>query len=169
VGEIGPCEPNPAPKSLAERQALDDDGRHRETEEGEPGERDEVDPLEHGDPRDGNRPEREDAGEHGRAERSAASGRHPDRAHVGRPEDERADDDPVAELHAPVQKRGSDRVRGRGKAEREGAPEAPSVQLDRLGDELTDSALVRRDGDLTGDVHEGTLPRPYPSASTSSS
>ena len=159
MGEIGPCEPKPAPKRLTERQALDDDGRHREAEEGEPGQRDEVDPLEHGDPRDGNRPEREDRRRAGRAERSGSPGRHPDRGDVGRAEDEGANDDPVAELYAPVQERGSDGVRSRREAKREAAPEPPSVQLDRFGDDLTDRAVGGRDGDLTGDVHERTLPR----------
>ena len=167
--EIGPREPNPAPKSLTERQALDDDGRHREAEERKPAERDEVDPLEHGDPRDGNRPEREDTGEQSRAEGPAAPGRHADRADIRRPQDERADDDPVTELHAPVQESGPDRVRGRREPQCKAAPEPAPVELDRLGDELTDGAIGRREGDLTGTVHEGTLPRAYPSASTSSS
>ena len=141
MGEIGPCEPNPAPKRLTERQTLDDDDRHREAEDGKPGQRDEVDPLEHGDPRDGYRPEREDAGEHGRAERSGTSARHPDRADVGRAEHERPDGNPVGEPHAPVQERGSDGVRGRREAKREAAPEPASVQLDRFGDDLTDCAV----------------------------
>jgi hypothetical protein len=153
VGEIGPREPNPAPKSLTERQALDDDGRHRKAEEGEPAERDEVHPLEHGDPRDGNRPERDDTGEQSRAERSGAPRRHADRADVGRPEDKWPDDDPVAELHATVQERGSDRVRSRGEAKREAAPEPPSVQLDCLGDELADGTVSR----VHGGLHKETL------------
>ncbi len=155
MGEIGTCEPNPAPKRLTERQTLDDDGWHRQAEDGKPGERDEVDPLEHGDPRDGNRPEREDPGDHGRAERSGTRGRYPDRAHIRRAENERADDDPPAELYAPVQERSSDRVRGRREAKREAAPEPPSVQLDRLGDDLTDRAVGGLN--LSGCVHGETL------------
>ncbi len=169
MGEIRPCEPKPAAKRLTERQTLDDDGRHREAEEREPGKSDEVDPLEHGDPRNGNRPEGEDAGDQRRAKRSGTPGRNPDRRDVGRAEHEGADDDPVAELYAAVQERGSDGVRSRREAKREAAPEPPSVQLDRFGDDLTDGAVGGRDGDLAGDVHEETLPRAYPSASTSSS
>jgi hypothetical protein len=169
VGEIGPRKPDAAAQSLTERQALDDDCRYRQPEEGEPSKRDEVDPLEHGYPRDGNRPERDDAGDQRRAKCSCAPGSDPDRGDVGRAENERADDDSVTELHAPVQERRSDRVRGQGEAEREAAPEPPSVELDRLGDELADSAIGRRDGDLAGDVHDETLPPAYASASTSSS
>ena len=141
MGEIGRREPKPAPKRLTERQALDDDGRHREPEEGEPGQRDEETPS--------NTATRETAiGQRaktpaitpGRTIRGTP-GRNPDRGDVGRAEHEGANDDPVAELYAPVQERGSDGVRSRREAKREAAPEPPSVQLDRFGDDLTDRAV----------------------------
>jgi hypothetical protein len=159
VDEIGAGEPDPARKRMSQRQALHDDGGHRQAEEGEPGQSDEVDPFEHGDPRDCNRPESHDAGQQSRDEGAGAPGRHPNRADVGRAEDEGPDDDPVTEPQSPVEEGGSDRVRRRGEAKREAAPEPPSVQLDRLGDELADRSVRWMDGGLDEETLAGEVRR----------
>ena len=90
----------PAPKRRAEAPVLDEHARHREPEEGEPGERDEVDPLEDGHARDREREERDHAG-HERATGSVpASGRDHGGPEVAEAEGERADDDAVGDPDA---------------------------------------------------------------------
>jgi len=155
MGEVGASEPVPTPKGVRKREALNDDRRHRETDEGEPGQRDEVDALEHGDARQGDRPERNETGEHRRAEPPRAPARHPDCPDVRSAKDERPDDEPVGEPDASVQKGRSDRVRGRSEAKRETAPEPPAVQLDRIGDELANRAVFGRLAFGARERHDG--------------
>ena len=139
--EVGAGELDRTTKGSAQAPVLDEHARHREPEEREPGERQEVDPLEDGHARDGEREERDRAREQRAPRCVTASGRDDGGPKVAQPERERPDDEPVRNRAPAADERRADGERGRRKRDQEPAPEVVAVELDRVGDQLTDGPL----------------------------
>ena len=139
--EVGAGELDRMTKGSAQAPVLDEHARHREPEEREPGERQEVDPLEDGHARDGEREERDRAREQRAPRCVTASGRDDRGPEVAQAERQRPDDRPVCERDPAADERRADGERGRRKRDQEPAPEVVAVELDRVGDQLTDGPL----------------------------
>jgi len=141
MDEVGASEPEPVLESVPQAPSLDEDARHCEADEREPGERDEVDAGEDEHARGGKRQE----GDRARKERSPSSvsrpGRDRHRPDVAERERQRPDDEPVPDPRAAVEERCADREGGRRDPEPEPEPEPVSVQLDRVADQLADGPL----------------------------
>jgi hypothetical protein len=150
-------ETTPSPQRLPDSALLEEGRGNREPGEGEPGERgQDEDPDEKA-----NRQKDEDADPEG-GEECPARRPLPRREHAGadvgeceqrsrKDEQRRLDLRPLADRK--LVERGDDRT------EREGAPEMPPVEPDRLGHELTDRLVGWMDSDLAGNVHAGKLQR----------
>ena len=128
---------------IPEAPTFDEDARHREPEEGEPRERDEVDAGEDEHARSGERQEGDRTDEERPASRVPSVGRDSHRPHVTERERKRPEDDSVPDARASIEERGADREGGRRDPEPEPAPEPVSVELDRVGDQLADGPLRR--------------------------
>ena len=143
MDEVGAREAEPVLESVPQAPALDEHARHCEAEEREPGEREEVNPCEDQHARGGERQE----GDRARKERSPScvsrTGCDLHRPDVAERERERPDDEPVPDAGAAVEERGPDREGGRRDPEAEPAPEPVAVELDRVGDQLSDGPLGR--------------------------
>ena len=144
MDEVGARESKPVLEGVPQAPTLDEHARHCEADEREPGERDEVDAREDEHARGGERQE----GDRADKERSPSSvpriGRERHRPDVAERERERPDDDPVPDARSAVEERGPDREGGRRDPEPEAAPEPVPVELDRVGDQLADGPLGRR-------------------------
>ena len=145
MDEIGPCEREAVPEGVNERAALDEHARYREPEDREPGESHEVHALEDQDARGRQRKERHRSGEERTTDRGPPVRRDHHRPDVAHGEGERPDDEPVDDARGAVEERGPDRERRRGQGEPEAGPEAVPVEPDRIGDQLADGPLGRRD------------------------
>jgi hypothetical protein len=144
VHEVGAREPEPVLERVPQASSLDEDARHREPDEREPGERDEVDAGEDEHARRGERQEGDRADEARPTSRVPRIGRDSHGPHVAERERERPEDDPVPDTHTSVEERGADREGRRRDPEPEPAPEPVPVELDRVGDQLADGPLGRR-------------------------
>ena len=135
---VGTRELDAAPDRVREAATLDEGGRDTEPDEREPAERQQVDPGKDPEPRQAEWQERDEA--HGQRD-----GHSPAAA-------DRADECDGTGVGACQQQRSGAlelRVRNaddsRTDAEREGGPEAGSVELQRFRDELPDGAGLRRE------------------------
>ncbi len=144
MDEVGPREPEPVLEGVPDAPTLDEDARHGEAEEREPGERDEVDASEDEHPRGGERQEGDRADEERSASCIRRLGRELHCPDVAERERERPENDAVADPRATVEERGPDREGSRRDPESEPAPEPVPVEPDRVGDQLADGALGRR-------------------------
>jgi hypothetical protein len=145
VDEVGAREPEPLLEPIPEPSPLDENARHREPEEREPGKRDEVDAREDEHARRCERQEGDRADEERPTSRVPGIGRDRDGPDVAERERERPEHDSVRHTRAALEERRADREGCRRDAEPEPAPEPVPVELDRLGDQLADGPLGRRD------------------------
>jgi hypothetical protein len=113
VHEVGAGKPEPVPQGITEPASFDEHARHGETDDREPGERDEVDAREDDHSRRRERQERDDAGEKSAPGSLPPAGREHHRPDVAGGERERPDDDPVRDARPAVEKGGADGEGGR--------------------------------------------------------
>jgi len=143
VHEVRTGELDAAAKGRDKAAVLDEHARHREPEDREPREGDEVDPFEDEDPRDGEREERDDARKQCPAGRVPSSGRDNGRPEIAQAQRKRPDDDAVCDPCRAVEERGADRERRGRNRDQEPAPEVMAIEADRVCDQLADGALGR--------------------------
>ena len=145
MDEVGAREPEPVLESVPQAPTLDDHARHCEAHEREPGERDEVDAREDEHARRCEWQKGDRAGEERAPSCFSRIGRDLHRPDVAERERERPDDEPVPDARAAVEERRPDCEGSRRDPDPEPAPEPVAVQLDRVGDQLSDGSLVRGD------------------------
>jgi quercetin dioxygenase-like cupin family protein len=145
VNEVGARELEPALERVSQAAALDEHARHRETDEREPGERDEVDAGEDEHPRRCERQEGDGADEERSTSRGLRVGGDLHRPDVAQRECKRPERDSPGDARAAVEGRSPDRESRRRNPEPEPAPEPVAVELDRVGDQLAHGALGRSD------------------------
>jgi hypothetical protein len=108
MDEVGTGEPEALPQGIREPPSFDEHAGHGETDDREPGERDEVDACEDGHSRRRERQERDDPGEESAPRGVPPAGREHHRPDVTGGQGEGPDDDPVTDARSAVEERGAD-------------------------------------------------------------
>ena len=144
---VGTRELDATPDRIREAATLDEGGRDPEPDEREPAERNQVDAGKDPEPRQANRQERDVA--HGQRDghTSAAADRADecDGTGIRACQQQRSGDEDDRESRSALELRVRNADDSRTDAEREGGPEAGSVELQRFRDELPDGAGLRRE------------------------